>query len=56
VIDLDIDYEELMDDSQQLAAYYEVKLYEGSWDLEFLEEALDFLADRYKILLLLQDA
>lgn len=49
--------EGLMDDCQQLAAYYEDAFWErGEWgeeDLEFLKESLDFLADRYASLIFL---
>ena len=48
---MEVDYEQLMDDCQQLCAYYEAIFEEGYEGTEFLEEGLDFLADRYDSLI-----
>ena len=51
---MEVDYEQLMDDCQQLCAYYEFIVEEGYTDTEFLEESLDFWADRYASLIALE--
>ena len=51
---MEIDYEQLMEDCQQICAYYEVIVEEGYEGPEFLKESLDFLADRYDSLIALE--
>ena len=52
---MELDYNSLMDDSQQISAYLDELLEESPKD-EDLKETQEFLADRYKTLLFLCNA
>ena len=51
---MELDYEKLMDDSQQISAYLDALIEEDTED-EALRETQEFLADRYKTLIFLWD-